>query len=118
MDWRSTSIPLSIRRPWTVFVQDLEDKFGDAASQGSKASKSVRLQVAMVQTHGVLTAFLRLPEDVQRFYAEVFNYFYSSFQYIFDIGGNARLQWERCNANYLSEMATDSNTERASILQL
>ena len=63
-------------------------------------------------------AFLRLPEDVQRFYAEVFNYFYSSFQYIFDIGGNARFQWERCNANYLSEMATDSNTERASILQL
>ena len=66
MDWRSTSIPLSIRRPWAVFEQDLEDKLGDAASQGGKASESVRLQVAMAPTHGVLRAFLRLPEDVQR----------------------------------------------------
>ena len=71
LDWRSTSIPLGIRRAWAVFQHDLEDKLGDAASQGSKASKSVRLQVAMVQTRGVLTAFLRLPEDVQRSYAEV-----------------------------------------------
>ena len=118
MDWRSTSSPLSIRRPWAVFEEDLKDKLGDAASQGGKAWESVRLQVAMAQTHGVLTAFLRLPEVCSASTQRFLNYFYSSFQYIFDIGGNARFQWERCNANYLSEMATDSNTERASILQL
>ena len=71
MDWRSTSIPLSIRRPWTVWENDLRDKLGDAASQGGDFSESLRLRVAMAQTHGVLTAFLQLPEDVQRSYAEV-----------------------------------------------
>eukprot|EP00747_Dinoflagellata_sp_TGD_P144491 gnl/TRDRNA2_/TRDRNA2_176503_c2_seq12.p1 gnl/TRDRNA2_/TRDRNA2_176503_c2~~gnl/TRDRNA2_/TRDRNA2_176503_c2_seq12.p1 ORF type:complete len:630 (+),score=125.94 gnl/TRDRNA2_/TRDRNA2_176503_c2_seq12:136-2025(+) len=72
MNWQSAAVPPTIRRPWRVFEEDLEDKLADAASDGdASAPSSVREQFAAVQARGAYAAFLDLSEAQQRTYAEV-----------------------------------------------
>ncbi|CAE8661741.1 unnamed protein product [Polarella glacialis] len=70
-DWQSSAVPPTIRRPWRVFEEDLEDKLADASSQGGEVVASVRERLASVQAKGAQAAFMGLPEDQQRGYAEV-----------------------------------------------
>ena len=58
--WTSPMIPPTIRRPWRVFEEDLEDKL---------ACYLAKLEA--VQGHGAQATFATLPEDLQRDYAEV-----------------------------------------------
>eukprot|EP00929_Paragymnodinium_shiwhaense_P021562 TRINITY_DN14028_c0_g2_i3.p1 TRINITY_DN14028_c0_g2~~TRINITY_DN14028_c0_g2_i3.p1 ORF type:complete len:658 (-),score=180.92 TRINITY_DN14028_c0_g2_i3:158-2131(-) len=69
--WDSASILSTIRRPWRVFEEDLEDKLADAGSQNLEVPQEVRDQLAAVQAKGAKAAFSELPEEEQRMYAEV-----------------------------------------------
>ncbi|CAE8714892.1 unnamed protein product [Polarella glacialis] len=70
-DWQIPEVPASIRLPWRVFEDDLEDKFEDASSQGAEVEASVREQISAVQVKGAQETFMELPENVQRAYGEV-----------------------------------------------
>ena len=69
--WELAAIPPSVRRPWHVFEEDLEDKIGDASSQGAEVNVETRERLAMVQKCGAPAAFAALPKELQRTYAEV-----------------------------------------------
>eukprot|EP00928_Gymnodinium_smaydae_P035330 TRINITY_DN24883_c0_g1_i1.p1 TRINITY_DN24883_c0_g1~~TRINITY_DN24883_c0_g1_i1.p1 ORF type:complete len:661 (-),score=131.49 TRINITY_DN24883_c0_g1_i1:184-2037(-) len=71
VDWQSSAIPPTIRRPWRVFEEDVEDKIADAAQEGRDADEPTRASLAALQARGAHAAFLEQPEDVQRTYAEV-----------------------------------------------
>ena len=58
--WTRPMIPPTIRRPWRVFEEDLEDKL---------ACYLTKLDA--VQGHGAQATFATLPEDLQPDYAEV-----------------------------------------------
>ena len=64
-------IPASIRRPWHVFGEDLDDKLADAQNQGCRVETLVADRFRSVQECGARTAFTHLPEDLQQAYAEV-----------------------------------------------
>jgi len=70
-DWQSPAIPPTIRRPWRVFEEDLEDKLADVSAQGLPVDPLVRDQLGKVQARGAQAAYLTLPEDEQRNYVEV-----------------------------------------------
>eukprot|EP00812_Abedinium_dasypus_P008555 NODE_230_length_1777_cov_383.021487.p1 GENE.NODE_230_length_1777_cov_383.021487~~NODE_230_length_1777_cov_383.021487.p1 ORF type:complete len:482 (-),score=131.56 NODE_230_length_1777_cov_383.021487:70-1515(-) len=71
-DWQSPCIPPTIRRPWRVFEEDIEDKLVDAASQGAAEIDEGSLErLAAVPARGTQAAFAALPEEQQRQYAEV-----------------------------------------------
>ena len=59
-NWTSSMIPPTIRRPWRVFNEDVEDKLALA-----------RAALEAVKERGAQAAFASLPEEVQRTYAEV-----------------------------------------------
>jgi len=69
-DWNSPVIPLSIRRPWCVFEEDIGDKFDEAAEEGTQVAPHVRERLAAIQARGAHAAFLELSEDTQRMYAD------------------------------------------------
>eukprot|EP00929_Paragymnodinium_shiwhaense_P021561 TRINITY_DN14028_c0_g2_i2.p1 TRINITY_DN14028_c0_g2~~TRINITY_DN14028_c0_g2_i2.p1 ORF type:complete len:364 (-),score=89.82 TRINITY_DN14028_c0_g2_i2:675-1766(-) len=69
--WDSASILSTIRRPWRVFEEDLEDKLADAGSQNLEVLQEARDQLAALQAKGAKAAFSELPEEQQRMYAEV-----------------------------------------------
>eukprot|EP00404_Azadinium_spinosum_P047463 CAMPEP_0180797052 /NCGR_PEP_ID=MMETSP1038_2-20121128/57147_1 /TAXON_ID=632150 /ORGANISM="Azadinium spinosum, Strain 3D9" /LENGTH=54 /DNA_ID=CAMNT_0022836253 /DNA_START=24 /DNA_END=185 /DNA_ORIENTATION=+ len=52
MDWQSLAVPPTIRRPWRVFEEDLEDKLADASSEGAEVTSLVRERLAAVQVRG------------------------------------------------------------------
>ena len=60
INWMSPMIPPTIRRPWRVFNEDVEDKLALA-----------RAALEAVKERGAQAAFASLPEEVQRAYAEV-----------------------------------------------
>ena len=60
INWMSPMIPPTIRRPWRVFNEDVEDKLWLA-----------RAALEAVKERGAQAAFASLPEEVQRTYAEV-----------------------------------------------
>eukprot|EP00927_Polykrikos_kofoidii_P030933 TRINITY_DN26607_c0_g1_i1.p1 TRINITY_DN26607_c0_g1~~TRINITY_DN26607_c0_g1_i1.p1 ORF type:complete len:775 (+),score=160.59 TRINITY_DN26607_c0_g1_i1:136-2460(+) len=70
-DWQSSAIPPTIRRPWRVFEEDIEDKLADAAEQNVEIDTETRARLSAVQARGARAAFLEQPEDLQRTYAEV-----------------------------------------------
>ncbi|CAJ1413361.1 unnamed protein product, partial [Effrenium voratum] len=70
-DWNSPAIPPTIRRPWRVFEEDLEDQVAEAASQSEEAAAHTRERIAAVQAKGAKLAFASLPEAEQRTYMEV-----------------------------------------------
>lgn len=70
-DWCSTLVPPTIRRPWHVFEEDLEDKVVDAQSQKAEVDREVSERLAIVQARGARAAFLDMPAALQRTYAEV-----------------------------------------------
>jgi len=77
MNWQSSEIPTTIRRPWRIFEEDLEDKISvleaseEPSSQGYESLNDLRDRLAHVKAIGTITAFLQLPEAHQRAYAEV-----------------------------------------------
>eukprot|EP00930_Biecheleria_cincta_P004879 TRINITY_DN105808_c0_g1_i1.p1 TRINITY_DN105808_c0_g1~~TRINITY_DN105808_c0_g1_i1.p1 ORF type:complete len:701 (+),score=159.39 TRINITY_DN105808_c0_g1_i1:76-2103(+) len=70
-DWQSTAVPPTIRRPWRVFEEDIEDKLADSASQGEPAAQATRDKLSSVQARGAMAAFAALDEEEQRNYTEV-----------------------------------------------
>ena len=60
INWMSPMIPTTIRRPWRVFNEDLEDELARALAAWEA-----------VKERGARAAFASLPEEVQRTYAEV-----------------------------------------------
>lgn len=70
MDWQSPAIPPTVRKPWQVFEEDLEEKLSDAQSQDEFAD-NLRERLRKVQARGALAAFLNEPEETQRQYAEI-----------------------------------------------
>ena len=70
-DWQSPAIPPTIRRPWQVFEEDLEDRLADAPGHGSEVMGGVRERLASVHAKGAKDGFKRIPEHEQRTYAEV-----------------------------------------------
>ena len=76
MNWQSSEIPTSIRRPWQIFEEDLQYKISDLEASGEDledkiAEEDLRDRLAHVRGVGSLTAFLQLPGAQQRAYAEV-----------------------------------------------
>ena len=69
--WDSAAIPPSIRRPWHVFDDDLEDQVDNASSQGVKVNSVTCERLAMVHNRGARAAFAALPVEQQRAYVEV-----------------------------------------------
>ena len=69
MNWLSLTVP--IRRPWHVFEDDLEDHLSAAKEKGLKLATGVREVLVAVRSRGAWSTFLRLPEVLQRTYAEV-----------------------------------------------
>ena len=65
--WTSPMIHPTIRRPWRIFEEDLEDQLKDL--EGQLARVQARLEA--VQAHGARAIFASLPEESQRTYAEV-----------------------------------------------
>ncbi|CAE7272575.1 phf1 [Symbiodinium natans] len=70
-DWQSPVIPPTIRRPWRVFEEDLEEKVTNSASQIGQADPEVREQIAAVQAKGARVAFLSLSESARQTYYQV-----------------------------------------------
>ena len=60
INWMSPMIPTTIRRPWHVFNEHLEDELACALALWEA-----------VKVRGARAAFASLPEEVQRTYAEV-----------------------------------------------
>ncbi|CAE8707605.1 unnamed protein product [Polarella glacialis] len=58
--WQIPEVPASIRLPWRVFEEDLQDKFVDASRQGAEVEASVREQISAVQVKGAQETFLEL----------------------------------------------------------
>ena len=72
MNWQSTEIPLSIRRPWRISAEHFEDKLEGAASEGDLTGlQEVRQRIATVQERDALAAYLDLPVEQQRSFVEV-----------------------------------------------
>merc|ERR1712048_17000 len=71
MHWQNPLIPATIRRPWRVFEEDLEDKVDAAQCQGCRVESIVADRIWSVQECGARTAFTNLPVDLQQTYAEV-----------------------------------------------
>eukprot|EP00435_Cladocopium_sp_Y103_P056970 s1152_g19.t1 len=70
-DWQSACIPPTIRRPWNVWENFLEDHVAEASSQAEEVTPEIRDQIASVQAKGAKMAFLLLDESVQQQYIEV-----------------------------------------------
>ncbi|OLQ02278.1 hypothetical protein AK812_SmicGene14893 [Symbiodinium microadriaticum] len=70
-DWQSPVIPPTIRRPWRVFEEDLEEKVTSNASQVGQVDAKVREQIAAVQAKGARVAFLSLSESERQTYYQV-----------------------------------------------
>jgi len=70
-DWQSPVIPPTIRRPWRVFEEDLEEKVTSNASQVGQVDAKVREQIAAVQAKGARVAFLSLSETERQTYYQV-----------------------------------------------
>ena len=64
-------MPATIRHPWRVFAEDLEDKVADALSKGAEIGDALQKRLAAVEAKGVPAAFMALPTSDQRAYAEV-----------------------------------------------
>ena len=73
VDWFCTTIPATIRRPWELFVESLEDRLADAVdSQGCGANdSSTRASIADAMARGARVAFLELPVVEQRSFEDV-----------------------------------------------
>jgi hypothetical protein len=69
--WESDAIPQSIRRPWCVFEQDIEDKLDDESSQGADVSVEIRNTMDMIRSQGLLAAYAALSGEFKEAYAEV-----------------------------------------------
>ena len=65
--WTSPMIHPTIRRPWRIFEEDLEDQLKDLEDQLAR----VQARLEAVQGRGARAAFASLPEEFQRDYAEV-----------------------------------------------
>ena len=63
MSWADIPVPFTIRRPWRVFEEDLQDKIASAQSEGE--------QVAAVLARGAQVAFTELPQELQQTYTDV-----------------------------------------------
>ena len=73
-NWTSSMIPPTIRRPWRVFKEDLEDMLEDLKDQlAFVLARLARVQARLeaVQGRGAQATFTSLPEELQRTYAEV-----------------------------------------------
>eukprot|EP00931_Biecheleriopsis_adriatica_P000193 TRINITY_DN10019_c0_g1_i1.p1 TRINITY_DN10019_c0_g1~~TRINITY_DN10019_c0_g1_i1.p1 ORF type:complete len:619 (-),score=153.20 TRINITY_DN10019_c0_g1_i1:74-1930(-) len=64
-DWQSPAIPATIRRPWQVYSESLEDQFQD----GSEAAATAK--VAALQAKGALACFQELPEEEQHQFVNI-----------------------------------------------
>ena len=71
VDWMSELVPLTIRRPWQVFEEDLREKLEDAECHGKRLNRATRMNLTTVQGRGARVAFGSLAEKLQRFYVEV-----------------------------------------------
>jgi hypothetical protein len=71
MTWQSSQIPATIRRPWRVYEEDLEDTLEDTYTEDPEALAAVRDGLSAVQARGAVAAFRGLTQDLQRTYAEV-----------------------------------------------
>ncbi|CAK0796378.1 unnamed protein product, partial [Prorocentrum cordatum] len=69
--WESSQIPPTIRRPWRVFEEDLEDKLEDTEGETEAVLAITRERLASVQARGAPAAFAQLSQDLQRTFVEV-----------------------------------------------
>ena len=69
--WQSLAIPNSIRRPWDVLQEDLEDKEEDARDHGKAAPSAVRDQQAAILIKGARHVFCELPRQERLAFTEV-----------------------------------------------
>ena len=67
--WESCQIPSSIRKPWDIFEEDLEDTLNDLSDATEEAVLRARLDT--VQAAGALVAFAQLPKEDQHAFEEV-----------------------------------------------
>ena len=67
--WQDAAVPPSIRKPWQVFEEDLEDQLIDC--QGGEVTDFVREQTTAITANGVLATFNDLPDSQKRTYHEV-----------------------------------------------
>eukprot|EP00930_Biecheleria_cincta_P018232 TRINITY_DN14273_c0_g1_i1.p1 TRINITY_DN14273_c0_g1~~TRINITY_DN14273_c0_g1_i1.p1 ORF type:complete len:257 (-),score=34.15 TRINITY_DN14273_c0_g1_i1:63-833(-) len=70
-DWSSSTIPETIRVPWRVFEEHLEERMRDAAQDGLQDASDIKMLWARVQTHGARSVFLDLSGATQKPYVEV-----------------------------------------------
>lgn len=69
-DWQNPAIPLTIRRPWRVFEEDIVDKL-DESGWCDEVMVYVSEQCARIHAEGALAAFAGLSENQKRIYVDV-----------------------------------------------
>ena len=69
--WQGAGVPPGIRRPWTVFHEDLQYSIEDDNDLPSETLLQYQEDLHAVQELGALQAFQALPACRQRAYAEV-----------------------------------------------
>ena len=69
-NWHSVAVPATIRRPWQVFEEDLDDRIGEDYGKGGSGKADVRAQWSSVQSVGAEIAFAALTERKQRPYVD------------------------------------------------
>ena len=71
MNWQSDAIPSTIRRPWKIFQEYVEDDELEAGSLGIEVSGSVRERAALMQAQGAQAAFATLAPGEQETFVAV-----------------------------------------------
>ena len=61
-DWQSDAIPQSIRRPWRVLEERMEEQLWNA----QKEEAAARARLESVRNRGAQVAFMDMPEESQR----------------------------------------------------
>ena len=70
-DWASAAIPPSIRRPWRVFEEDIDDKIEEAQAEEQFVSTALCDWRATVKSKGAYLAFSELSATVRSSFVEV-----------------------------------------------
>ena len=101
-DWTDGKIPLSIRRPWRVYEEDLQAKLMDGDFEDEISHKE---QLATIQADGAEKAFANLPKDQQNVYAEVSLHELAAYLSFCNSNGtsDATVAWERLDDDGMAE---------------
>ena len=93
VDWHSCLIPASIRRPWDVFAEDLEDKVEDVIGRSGIVDAVTSARLSAVKECGAQEVFFDLPVCDQHNFSDVSLMELSAF-----------VQWQRTQPTYVSRM--------------